>query len=119
APSLASRSAAVPASGYGRGRRQTPAASDGWRHGVGQSRERSEEAFVLKEFRDFAVKGNLVELTVAFILALFFTAVVQSLVNDVILPFIAALFGQPNFSSLVAHVGKGVIRYGQFIQAVI
>ena len=74
---------------------------------------------VLKEFRDFAVKGSLVDLAVAFILALFFAAVVTSLVNDVILAFIAASFGQPNFGSLTAHVGKGVIKYGLFIQAVV
>jgi large conductance mechanosensitive channel len=74
---------------------------------------------MLKEFRDFAMKGNLVELAVAFILALFFAAVVTSLVNDVILALIAASFGQPDFGSLTAHVGDGVIRYGQFIQAVV
>jgi large conductance mechanosensitive channel len=74
---------------------------------------------VLKEFRDFAVKGNLVDLAVAFILGLFFAAVVTALVNDVILALIAAAFGQPNFGSLTAHVGHGVVKYGLFIQAVV
>ena len=74
---------------------------------------------MLKEFRDFAVKGNLVDLAVAFILALFFAAVVTSLVNDIVLPLIAASFGEPNFRDLRAHVGEGVIRYGLFVQAVV
>jgi len=74
---------------------------------------------MLKEFRDFAVRGNLVDLAVAFILALFFAAVVTSLVNDVVLPLIAASFGEPDFRSLKAHVGEGVIKYGLFVQAIV
>jgi large conductance mechanosensitive channel len=74
---------------------------------------------MLKEFRDFAVRGNLVDLAVAFILALFFAAVVTSLVNDIVLPLIAASFGEPNFQNLKAHVGQGVIKYGLFVQAVV
>ena len=74
---------------------------------------------MLQEFRDFAVKGNLIDLAVAFILGLFFAAVVNTLVNDVILAFIAAAFGQPDFGGLTAHVGHGVVKYGLFIQALV
>jgi large conductance mechanosensitive channel len=72
-----------------------------------------------KEFRAFILKGNLIDLAVAFILALFFAAVVTSLVNDVILNFIAAIFGKPTFDRLSFTIGKGVIYYGRFVTAVI
>jgi large conductance mechanosensitive channel len=74
---------------------------------------------MLKEFKAFALRGNVVELAVAVILGLAFNAVVLSLVNDVIMNLIAALFGQPDFSRLTFTVGDGVIRYGAFINAVI
>jgi large conductance mechanosensitive channel len=73
----------------------------------------------IKEFRAFALKGSLVDLAVAFILALFFAAVVTSLVNDVILNFIAAAVGKPTFDSLSFKVGKGVILYGRLITAIV
>ncbi|MDP9341510.1 MAG: large conductance mechanosensitive channel protein MscL [Actinomycetota bacterium] len=73
----------------------------------------------IKEFKAFALKGSLVEFAVAFILALFFAAVVTSLVSDVILNFIAAAVGKPTFNSLSFSVGKGEILYGRLITAVV
>ena len=74
---------------------------------------------MLKEFKNFALRGNVIELAVAVILGLAFNAVVQSLVNDVILNLIAAIFGEANFNDLTFTVGEGVIRYGAFITALV
>jgi large conductance mechanosensitive channel len=74
---------------------------------------------VIKEFRDFLMKGNLLEIAVALILALAFKTVVDSLVADIITPIIAAIGGQPNFDSLVMDIGDGQVRYGAFLNAVI
>ena len=73
---------------------------------------------MLKEFKDFLMKGNLIEIAVGLILALAFSAVVTSLVADVITPIIAAIGGQPNFDSLTLDIGDGQIRYGSFLNAV-
>ncbi len=74
---------------------------------------------MLDEFKEFALKGNLIELAVAFILGLAFSAVVTSLVNDVILQLIAAIVGQPNFSGLTIDLGDTPIYYGTFLTALI
>lgn len=74
---------------------------------------------LLKEFRDFLVQGNIVELAIAFIMAAAFAAVVSSLVTDVIMPFIAAIFGEPGFESVGFNVGDGRIAIGVFINAVV
>jgi large conductance mechanosensitive channel len=71
------------------------------------------------EFKAFAFRGNLIDLAVAVILGLAFNAVVQALVNGVLMPLIAALFGQPNFNSLYITIGDARIRYGLFITAVV
>ena len=60
---------------------------------------------IVKEFRDFLMRGNIIELAVAFIMAAAFVPVVTSLVNGVILPFIAAIFGEPNFDNIGFDVG--------------
>ena len=73
----------------------------------------------MKGFRDFVLRGNVVDLAVAFVIGAAFTGVVNSLVKDIINPLIAATVGQPNFSHLVAHVHGGVITYGNFVNAVI
>lgn len=74
---------------------------------------------MLKEFRDFLLRGNIVELAVAFVMGLAFAAVVNSLVNDLIMPVIAAIIGKPNFSDLTFTIHKSVFHYGSFITAVI
>lgn len=74
---------------------------------------------MLKEFKDFIMKGNLLEVAIGLILALAFKAVVDSLVNDIITPVIAAVGGQPNFGSLTLDIGDGRITYGLFLNAVL
>ncbi len=74
---------------------------------------------MIKEFKDFIMKGNLVEVAVGLIIALAFKAVVDSLVADVITPIIGAVFGKPDFSSLTLGIGDGKILYGSFLNNVI
>jgi large conductance mechanosensitive channel len=71
------------------------------------------------EFKEFALKGNLIELAVAFILGLAFSAVVLSLVNDVVLQIIAVIVGQPSFDGLSINLNESSIRYGAFLTALI
>lgn len=74
---------------------------------------------MLKEFRDFLMRGNLVELAVAFVMGVAFAAVVNSFVNDLVMPVIAMIFGKPDFSDLTFTINDAVFRYGSFITAVI
>jgi large conductance mechanosensitive channel len=74
---------------------------------------------MLKGFRDFVLRGNVIDLAVAVIIGAAFTSIVASLTKDIINPLIAAIVGKPDFSYLVAHVNGGVVTYGNFINAVI
>jgi large conductance mechanosensitive channel len=74
---------------------------------------------MLKEFRDFLLRGNIVELAVAFVIGLAFAAVVNSLVNDLVTPLIAMVIGKPDFSDLTFTINDAVFRYGSFLTAVI
>jgi large conductance mechanosensitive channel len=74
---------------------------------------------MLKEFRDFLLRGNIVELAVAFVIGLAFAAVVNSLVNDLIMPVIAMIIGKPDFSDLTFTINDAKFRYGAFITNVI
>src|SRR5947209_14131849 len=70
---------------------------------------------MLKEFRDFLLRGNIVELAVAFVMGLAFAAVVNSLVNDLIMPVIAMIIGKPNFNDLTFTINGANFHYGSFI----
>ena len=74
---------------------------------------------MLKEFRDFLMRGNLVELAVAFVMGLAFAALINSFVNDLVMPIIAMIIGKPDFSDLTFTINDAVFRYGSFITAVI
>lgn len=74
---------------------------------------------MLKEFKAFIMRGNLVEIAVGLVLALAFAAVVASFVGDIITPIIAAIFGQPDFGSLKIDIGDSAIAYGRFLNALI
>ena len=74
---------------------------------------------MIREFREFALKGNLLELAVAFVLGLAFAAVVTSLVDDVVMQLVAAIVGKPDFSALTFSIGDGEIRYGAFLTALV
>ncbi len=74
---------------------------------------------LISEFKDFAMKGNIVDLAVAFVLGAAFAAVVKSLVDNVLMPVIAAIFGQPDFSNLSIDIGESDIVYGAFVNEVV
>jgi large conductance mechanosensitive channel len=74
---------------------------------------------MLQDLRKFLLRGNVIDLAVAVIIGIAFGLVVSSLVNDVIMAVIGAVFGKPNFNDLTFDVGDGVVRYGKFITAVV
>jgi large conductance mechanosensitive channel len=74
---------------------------------------------MLRDFKDFLFRGNLIELAVAVVIGLAFAAVVTALVEDLITPLIAAIFGQPDFSDLTFTINDSVFRYGDFLNALI
>jgi large conductance mechanosensitive channel len=73
---------------------------------------------VLQDLKKFILRGNVIDLAVAVIIGVAFGAVVTSLVDDVIMAFIGAVVGEPNFDNLTLDVGDGVVRYGAFLTAV-
>jgi len=74
---------------------------------------------MLKEFKNFLFRGNLLDLAAAVILGGAFGAVVNSLVKDVITPIIAAVGGQSDFSGLYIDIGDGRLGYGNFLNTAI
>jgi len=74
---------------------------------------------MLKEFRDFLLRGNLVTLAVAFVMGAAFAALVTAFVDDLIMPIVAAVFGKADFSNLTFTIHHSVFSYGSFITALI
>ena len=74
---------------------------------------------MLKEFREFILRGNLVELAVAVVLGTAFGAVVTALVKDLVTPLIAAIGGKPDFSALTFTINDSKFLYGDFINALL
>jgi large conductance mechanosensitive channel len=74
---------------------------------------------VLKEFKDFLMRGNLIELAVAFVMGVAFAAVLNALVADLVMPIIGAIFGKVDFSSLSFTIHKSRFLYGSFLTAAI
>lgn len=77
---------------------------------------------LLKEFREFIARGNVLDMAVGVIIGGAFTGIVNSLVNDVFMPVLGLLTGGMNFASLSVQIGPGeqdVLGYGAFIAAVI
>ena len=74
---------------------------------------------MLKEFKDFINRGNVIDLAVAVIIGGAFGAIITSLVNDIIMPLIGVLIGGVDFAALSIDVGEATILYGSFIQAII
>jgi large conductance mechanosensitive channel len=75
---------------------------------------------MLKEFKEFALRGNVLDVTVGLVLALAFTGVVNALIHGVLMPIVAALFGEPNFDAITIGVGdRGEILIGSLITAVV
>jgi len=74
---------------------------------------------MLKEFKDFLLRGNLIALAVAFVMGVAFAALVTALVNDIVTPIIAAIIGKVDFSGLTFTIHHGRFLYGSFITAAI
>jgi large conductance mechanosensitive channel len=74
---------------------------------------------ILKEFRAFILRGNVVDLAVAVVIGAAFTSVVNALVRDLITPLIAAIFGKRDFSDLAFTINGSRFAYGDLINAII
>ena len=72
-----------------------------------------------KEFKEFILRGNVVELAVGLAMGTAFTAIVNSLVNDIIMPFVAGLVGRASVKDLSYTFNNSPILYGAFLQAII
>jgi large conductance mechanosensitive channel len=70
------------------------------------------------DLKKFVLQGDLVAIAVAFVIGVAFKAIVDSLVNDVVMPTIGAVFGKTSFDALTLKLGDGVVYYGRFLSAV-
>ncbi len=73
----------------------------------------------LREFRDFATRGNVVDLAIAVVLGAAFGAVITSFVENLLTPLIAAIFGEPDFSSLSFTINESRFAYGAVVNALL
>jgi large conductance mechanosensitive channel len=74
---------------------------------------------MLKEFKEFIDRGNVIDLAIAVIIGGAFGAIISSLVNDIIMPIIGVILGGVDFTGLSIKVGDAMINYGNFIQATV
>jgi large conductance mechanosensitive channel len=74
---------------------------------------------MIKEFKEFIAKGNVMDLAVGVIIGGAFQAIVNSLVNDILMPIIGVITGGIDFSGLSITVGEASVNYGMFIQNII
>src|SRR5262245_52936623 len=77
------------------------------------------EGFMFKGFRQFIMRGNVIDLAVAMVIGAAFTGVVNALVTNIITPLIAAIGGKPDFSALTFTINGKIISYNLFLNAVI
>ena len=74
---------------------------------------------MLKEFKEFAMKGNIIDMAIGVIIGGAFQKIVTSLVNDIIMPTIAIFTGKVDFSDLVLTIGNSSIQYGAFLTTIV
>ena len=74
---------------------------------------------MLKGFKDFILRGNVIDLAVAVVIGVAFGAVITAFVADILTPLVAAIFGKPDFSGLTFTINHSQFLYGSFINAVI
>ena len=74
---------------------------------------------MLKEFKEFVMRGNVLDLAVAVIIGGAFGKIISSLVNDILMPLIGLLLGGVNFAGLSFTVGEAVVTWGNFVQAIV
>ena len=87
-----------------------------------QKKKEADKVKIVKEFREFIARGNVVDMAVGVIIGGAFTGVVNSLVNDVFMPLLGLRTGGVNFAALAVQIGQGeedVLRYGGFLAAVL
>jgi large conductance mechanosensitive channel len=88
-------------------------------HATDSIRGRLSTPSLLTEFKQFVLRGNVVDLAVGVVIGLAFGAVITALVADLLTPLIAAIFGSNDFSALTFTINGSVFRYGDFINALI
>lgn len=74
---------------------------------------------MLKEFKEFAMRGNVLDLAVAVIIGGAFGKIIASLVNDILMPLIGLVLGGINFSELAFTVREAVVKWGAFVQSIL
>lgn len=74
---------------------------------------------MLKEFKEFALKGNIMDMAIGVVIGGAFQKIVNSLVNDIIMPAISVITGKVDFSDMVFTVGNASIKYGNFITTIV
>ena len=75
---------------------------------------------MLKEFKEFAFKGNLIEVAVGLVMALAFVAVIGALVEKILMPIVGIIFGEPSFEqTMILEINGSQIMFGAFVQAVV
>ena len=71
----------------------------------------------IAEFKEFAMKGNIIDVAIGMVIGAAFSAIITSLVEDIITPLLGILIGKVDFSSLSVTVGSAQVMYGEFIQS--
>ena len=74
---------------------------------------------IIQEFKDFALRGSVVDMAVGVVIGAAFSAITTSLVNNIILPIVAGLGAGTDFKDLMFHIGSAKVEYGLFLQAII
>lgn len=74
---------------------------------------------MLRGFKDFIIRGSIVDLAIAVVIGVAFGGVITALVEDFLTPLVAAMFGKQDFSSLTFTINDSIFRYGHFINAMI
>jgi large conductance mechanosensitive channel len=72
---------------------------------------------MLQEFKNFAMKGNVVDLAVGVIIGVAFGKIIASFVEDVVMPLLGSIIGAVNFAGLAVSVGSATVKYGKFLQS--
>ncbi len=73
---------------------------------------------LFNEFKEFAIKGNMIDLAIGLMIGTAFNAITSSLIKDIFMPFIGILMGGKDFSGLTLTIGEASIQYGLLIQAI-
>ena len=72
---------------------------------------------MLQEFKNFAMKGNVIDLAVGVIIGVAFGKIISSFVEDVVMPLLGSIIGAVNFAGLAVSIGSATVKYGKFLQS--